>query len=87
MRRSKWDQYKFKILWNLTGNPNWGANYTPIKNVARGLPSNEIGACLGVIKDLIKKGLLWPHKKGECVSLNVKRKKEIMEFLEGFNEE
>jgi len=79
---SKEEQYKFKILWNLYAHRKWGASYTPIENVTRGLPRDEVGACRAVIELLVKEGILLFHKKRKCVSLNVRKKKEIMEFLE-----
>ena len=85
---SEEDYLKFKILWNLAhSRPRiWGASNTPIKNVTRGLPKDKIGACLSVAEKLIKERILLSHKKGKLVSLNVKKIKEIMEFLESFHE-
>lgn len=78
--------YKFKILWKLVSHRKLGHNYTRFENVASGLPSDKIGACLEVAEQLLKERFLIPHKKGKFVSLNIKRKKEIMEFLDRFNE-
>jgi len=64
----------------------WGKNYTPIENVARGLPNDKTGDCLEIADQLLKDRILLSHKKGKCVSLNVKLKKIIMEFLENFDE-
>jgi len=85
---SEEEYFKFKILWNLVHSRprRWGASHTPIKNVAGGLPGDKIGACLEVAEELLKERVLLPHKNGKNVSLNPKRIKEIMEFLEGFNE-
>ena len=80
----EWLEYKFKILWNLASSRKWGSSYTPIKNVSGGLPGDKIGYCLSVAEDLIKDRLLIPHKKGKCVSLNHRRKREILEFLDEF---
>jgi len=41
---------------------------------------------LEIAEQLLKERFLIPHKKGKFVSLNIKRKKEIMEFLDRFNE-
>jgi len=79
---SKEDQYRFKILWKLYTHRRWGASYTPIENVTRGLPGDEIGACRVVVEQLVREGILLFHKKRRCVSLNVRKKKEIVELLE-----
>jgi len=81
---SERDRYKFKILWNLMHNRprRWGSSYTQIENVASGLPRDEMEACLDVANQLVKEGFLIPHKKWKCVSLNIRRIKEINEFLD-----
>jgi len=81
---SRRDRYKYKILWNLVHNRprRWGSSYTQIENVVSGVPRDEMGACLDVANQLVKEGFLLPHKKGKCVSLNVKKIKEINEFLD-----
>ena len=78
------DRYKYKILWNLVHNRprRWGSSYTQIENVASGLPRDEMGACLDVVNQLVKEGFLIPWKKGKCVSLNIRRIKEVNEFLD-----
>ena len=81
------EKFKFKILWNLVTSRKWGNSYTPLRNVASGLPGDQVGACLEVARDLVKARILIPHKKGKCVSLNPKQKKHVVEFLESFEEE
>ena len=80
-----WQFFKYKILWNLASSRKWGRAYSRVENVSSGLPGDQIGSCRGVIEDLLKEGLLILHKKGECVSLNHRRKGEILTFLESFN--
>lgn len=78
--------FKFKILWNLKKKRRWGKKHTPIKNVTNGLPGDKIGDCLSVAQQLLKDRVLLPHKKGKNVSLNVRSKKEIEEFLASYVE-
>ena len=81
-----YDQLKFKILWKLYHHRYWGKHHTPIKNVPKGLPPHERGACFEVMTDLIKDKWLVKKKTkhGEDVYLNPKKNKEIKRFLEEF---
>lgn len=83
---NEWNYFKFKILWNLVSSKKWGANYARIVHVTSGLPGDKIGTCREVLDELVKEGLLFHHKKRKAVSLNYHRKRDIMSFLESFNE-
>ena len=83
-----YEQIKFRIIWKLYHHHYIGGKHTAIENIPKGLPTSEHGACMGVVEDLVREGLLILKKTsyGMRVSLNKKRIKEIREWLEQFNE-
>ena len=66
----------------------WQHKHTSIHNLPKGLPDNLRNTKLikDVISDLIKENLLLskPTAYGLEISLNVKKKKEIEEFIEKY---
>lgn len=62
----------------------WGAHYYPVDTIVNwlGRKVRRNGKRVSrMIRDLVNNGYLLLHKKGETVSLNPARSKEIMEFL------
>lgn len=80
------DQLKFKILWKLYHKGCWGRGHIAKRDICKGLPSQEINNCFGVLEDLRKEGVVVRkrHKHGDPYRyyLNRNRIKEIREFLE-----
>lgn len=74
------------ILIKLTEHRYWQHKHTSIHNLPKGLPQNlrNTGLIDKAIKDLIKNGWLLtkPTDYGLEISLNVRMKKEIEEFIE-----
>ena len=79
---------KFHILSKLIRRRMWRHKHTSIHNLPKGLPDNLRNTKLikDVISDLIKENLLLskPTAYGLEISLNVKKKKEIEEFIEKY---
>ena len=77
------------ILESLLTPPRWGGKHTEIRNVKRGFPANIASTHKGqkliekAIKELINdRFLLCKKSTGELhVSLNPRKKKDIMEFI------
>ena len=84
-----YDQLKFKILWKLYHRGCWGKGHLAGRDVCKGLPSHEIGSCLGVLEDLVKQGLVRRrrHEHGDPYRyyLDRRRFREIRDFLELFS--
>ena len=74
------------ILRKLMRQRRWMHKHTSIHNLPKGLPSSLRNKkdVKKVINDLLKEGFLLskPTKYGLEVSLNIKKKKEIEEFVE-----
>ncbi len=74
------------ILRKLVRQRRWMHKHTSIHNLPKGLPQNLRGKreVKKVINDLLKKGLLLskPTHYGLEISLNIKKKKQIEEFIE-----
>ena len=64
----------------------WMHKHTSIHNLPKGLPQNlrATGEVKNVIKDLLREGILLskPTHYGLEISLNIKKKKEVEEFIE-----
>lgn len=61
----------------------WGPVHTSKENALKGIPSNDIGAAKDILEEAIKDGFLIPKHTGygDHVSLNFKRKAEIMAII------
>ena len=73
------------ILRKLVRHKMWMHKHTSIHNLPKGLPQHLRGKEIkNVIKDLLKEGILLskPTHYGLEVSLNIKKKSEIEEFIE-----
>lgn len=83
------DVIKRSLLENLLTPPRWGGKHTEIRNLKKGLPLGATATKKGqnliekAIKELLNDDWLLTKKStGELhVSLNPKKKKEIMEFV------
>jgi len=62
----------------------WGARYLPLNSIINWLGGQiknngrRVRVC---IEELVKEGYVLLHKKGETISLNPARSKEIIEFV------
>jgi len=77
-------QLQAAIIQLLVKKGRWGAHYLPIDTVVNWLGKRVRRNGKRVrqaIKDLVNNGYLFVHKRGETVSLNPARSKEIMEIL------
>jgi hypothetical protein len=61
----------------------WGPVHTSKENAVKGIPCHELGAAKEVIEAAIKEGFLnlKPTSYGDQISLNFKRKEEIMALI------
>ena len=61
----------------------WGPIHTGKENAVKGIPSHELGVAKEVIEAAIKEGFLnlKPTNYGDQISLNFKRKEEIMAII------
>lgn len=61
----------------------WGPVHTSKENAVKGIPSHELGDAKEVIEAAIKEGFLnlKPTSYGDQISLNFKRKEEIMAII------
>jgi hypothetical protein len=79
------DQIKTDVMYRLLRKNCWGAKYLPLNTLV-----NWIGGHVkmdgkrvrGCVDELNKDGHLIAHKKGETISLNPARSKEILDFIE-----
>jgi len=78
------EEIKAIILGKLRNRGCWGARYTPLNTLVRWL-SKKIKRngkrVQRMTKQLVNEGYLLLYKKGETVSLNPSRSKEIVEFI------
>ena len=80
---------KRSVLENLLSPPRWGGRHTELRNIKKGLPSSVTSTKEGqklldkAIKELANDGWLLAKKStGDVhVSLNPRKKAEIMEFV------
>lgn len=76
-----------EVLWKLKRRKCWGRKYLPVDSLVSwigNLVKDNGKSVRRAIEDLIKKGILIPHKKGDTVSLNTRAKKEIYQILNEF---
>ncbi len=79
------DQMKADIMYRLLRKTCWGAKYLPVDTLVNWIGKQvkrDGKRASKVIDDLHKEGYLLLHKRGEMVSLNPARSKEIAQFVE-----
>lgn len=79
------EQLKAAIMEFIQKKGRWGAHYYPIDTLINflGRKIRKDGKRVKQsIKDLVNDGYLLVHKRGETVSLNPARSKEIMDFVD-----
>lgn len=81
VRPETYARIQYQVLNNLLRKDLWTDTYAPVPKVIRNVPGHEKGAAKFVVKDLAKKGLLLYHKAHDCICLNGKMKKEIIECI------
>ena len=61
----------------------WGPIHTSKENALKGIPSHDIGTAKDILEEAIKEGFLVPKHTGygDHVSLNFKKKGEIMAII------
>ncbi|MEM2087804.1 MAG: hypothetical protein QXF52_03925 [Thermoproteota archaeon] len=80
-------EIKADVMNRLIRKSCWGAKYLPLSTIvnwlSRKIKNNgrRVKAC---IEELVKEGYVLHHKKGETISLNPARSKEIIEFIKLF---
>lgn len=86
--QESYTKIKWFILNKLVRKRMWHHKHTSIHNLAKGLPDvlKQNKLIKEVIKDLLKQNFLLskPTHYGLEVSLNIKKKKEIEEFIAKF---
>lgn len=79
------DQIKADLMYRLLRKNCWGAKYLPLDTLVNWIGGHvkrngkRVRRC---VDELNKDGYLIAHKKGETVSLNPTRSKEISEFVD-----
>ena len=77
------EQIRGFIIKKLFQHGYWGGRHTSIDNLPKGLPSHFKGDAKKVVKSLIKSGIILakPTSYGTQVSLNPRKKEEIMRYI------
>lgn len=78
------EQLRLAIMEFLAKKGRWGAHYYPIDTIVNwmGKKVRRDGKRVRrMIKELVNSGYLLVHKRGDTVSLNPARSKEIIELL------
>lgn len=78
------DQLKADIINRLLRRHCWGAKYLPVDTLVRWLSKKikKNGKRVErIIKQLVNEGFLIPHKRGETVSLNPAKSRDVIEFI------
>lgn len=80
------EELKAHILYKLARRRIWGGKHIPIIYIRSGLPQKYRGHTDELVKELINDGfLIQAPKTGEIhVSLNPRRRKEILEITEKY---
>jgi len=78
-------QLRAAILEFLIKKGRWGAHYFPLDTLVNFLgrkvkPNGK--RVTRIVKELVREGYLFLHKKGETVSLNPSRSSEIVEYVD-----
>jgi len=79
------EQLRAAIMEFLRQKGRWGAHYFPVDTLINwlGRKVKKNGKRVErAIKNLVKEGYLFAHKKGGTVSLNPARSREIYEYIE-----
>ena len=78
------DLIKGKVLHKLTRMGKFEHSHTSIDNLPKGFPKHIRGRVKYCVADLIREGLLKekPTSYGKEISVNVKRSKEVMAYVE-----
>lgn len=79
-------QIKGKILHKLTRKGKFEHSHTALDNLQKGFPTEIRGRANNMSQELIKEGILHLKKTvyGNQVSINVKKKDKIMEYIDEF---
>jgi len=83
------EELKATILNGLWSRNRWGGAYVPVKSMIyrmSRMAKNDGKMVREAIDELQNEGLLLTHKRGETVSLNTKRKKEIVDNISQYYE-
>ena len=85
MRREYADpELRALILDWLVRRGKWSASYSPLDTLTNSLSNvvkNDGRRIKKAVDDLVKRGFLNLHKKGDTVSLNPRLNREILEFV------
>ena len=84
-RDMRLEEIKAEVCWRLRRRNCWGAKYLPVDSLVDWLGKlvkKDGKRVQASIDELIRDGLLLPHKKGRTVSLNPHRIREIEALLE-----
>jgi len=79
------EEIKAEVCWRLRRRNCWGAKYLPVDSLVDWLGKlvkKDGKRVQASIDELIREGLLLPHKKRRTVSLNPHRIREIEALLE-----
>jgi hypothetical protein len=79
------EQLRAEIMNFLVQKGRWGAYYFPLDKMVNWLGKKvkrDGKRVERAIKDLVKKGYLFAHKKGGTISINPARSREIHEYIE-----
>ena len=82
-------QVREAVMQLLVKKGRWGAHYLPLDTVVNWLGKKVLrnGKRVGsAIKDLVKEGYLFLHKKGRTISLNPSKSSEILDLLKQTSE-
>ena len=83
------EELKATILNGLRSRNRWGGKYVPVKSMIYRMSrrvKNNGKMVREAIDELLSEGLLLAHKGGETVSLNTKRKKDIIDNISKYYE-
>lgn len=78
------EEMRAEIMSRLLRKDCWGAKYLPADTIIHWLGKNVKRNGKRVektIKELVKEGYLFIHKKGGTISLNPSRSREIVEYV------
>ncbi|MBI4258538.1 MAG: hypothetical protein HY619_06250 [Thaumarchaeota archaeon] len=79
------DQIRADVMYRLLRKNCWGAKYLPVDTLVNWIGKQvkrDGKRVTRIIDDLHKEAYLLMHKRGETVSLNPARSKEITQFVE-----
>jgi hypothetical protein len=81
--RGERNKIRATIFDKLNRRGKWGPSHTSKENALKGIPSHDIGAAKEILEEAIKEGFLVPKRTGygDHVSLNFRRREEIMSII------